>query len=218
MKVTNNRFLSRRGFGVHSPWAYDLITSVIEETLPYYAYDDLYSFWELAPDYLPQYDENIDQLLFRLVNALHPRTILEIGTGAGVSTGYLASVSRATSCITLDAPHPATAIVAGNLKAFKQIDYRIGDVPALLEDIADSCDTIDFVHLAHTALFREAVEILLPRLNERSVLVVEGITGKHRRTWFETLANDPRTGVIITKGSVGLVFFDLKMYKQHYRL
>ena len=218
MQVTKNRFLNRRGFGIHSPWAYDLITSVIEETLPYYAYDDLYRFWELAPDYLPQYDENIDKLLFRLVNALHPRTILEIGTGAGVSTGYLASVSGKTPCITLDAPHPATAQVAGNLKAFKQIEYRSGDILTMLEDFADSCSTIDFVHLAHTALFRESVEILLPCMNERSVIVVEGITGKHRRTWFEALADDPRTGVIITKGSMGMVFFDLKKYKQRYRL
>lgn len=218
MNVTKNKFLNRRGFGIHSPWAYDLITSAIEEKLPYYAYDDLYDYWEKAPDYLPQYDENIDQLLFRLVNALHPRTILEIGTGAGVSTGYLASVSKSTPCITLDAPHPAAADVRRNLESFPQVSYRNGDVLAMLEDFADGCDTIDFVHLAHTAFFREAVDILLPHFNAKSVLVVEGINGKARRSWFETFSKDPRTGVIITKGSMGLVFFDLKMYKQYYRL
>lgn len=218
MNVTKNKFLNRRGFGIHSPWAYDLITSAIEEKLPYYAYDDLYDYWEKAPDYLPQYDENIDQLLFRLVNALHPRTILEIGTGAGVSTGYLASVSKSTPCITLDAPHPAAADVRRNLESFPQVSYQNGDVLAMLEDFADGCDTIDFVHLAHTAFFREAVDILLPHFNAKSVLVVEGINGKARRNWFETFSKDPRTGVIITKGSMGLVFFDLKMYKQYYRL
>lgn len=218
MKVTKNHFLNRRGFGIHSPWAYDLITNVIEEKLPYYAYDDLYEYWEKAPDYLPQYDENVDQMLFRLVNALHPRQILEIGTGAGVSTGYLASVSHSTPVITLDAPHPAAEDVRRNLAAFPQIDYRSGDVLAMLDALADEGRDIDFVHLAHTAFFREAVEILMPYLNEKSVLIVQSIKGNSRRNWFDALAKDERTGVIITKGSVGIVFFDRKMYKQHYRL
>ena len=218
MDVTRNRFLNRRGFGIHSPWAYELITSAIEEKLPYYAYDDLYEFWEKAPDFLPQYEEVTDQLIFRLVNALHPRTILEVGTGAGVSTGYLASVSSKTPCITLDAPHPAVNDVRKNFEAFPQIDYRSGDVLAMLEDFADDCDSIDFVHLAHTAFFREAVDILIPRMNERSVIVVEGINSKRRREWFNALMQDKRVGVVITKGSIGMLFFDLKMYKQHYRL
>ena len=46
MKLTDNRWLTGRGFGVHSPWAYDLIENVINERHPYYAYEDLYPFWE----------------------------------------------------------------------------------------------------------------------------------------------------------------------------
>ena len=218
MQVTKNRFLNRKGFGVHSPWAYDLITNVIEEKLPYYAYDDLYEFWEKAPEYLPQYDENIDQLLFRLVNALKPRTIIEIGTGAGVSTGYLASVSRKTPCIALDAPHPAVNEVRQNLSTFPQIDYRSGDVLKMLKELTAEGLPIDFVHLAHTAFYREAVDIILPHLNDRSVIAVQAINGDKRRKWFESLASGSETGVVFTKGSTGLLFFDKKMYKQQYRL
>lgn len=218
MQVTKNRFLNRKGFGVHSPWAYDLITNVIEEKLPYYAYDDLYEFWEKAPEYLPQYDENIDQLLFRLVNALKPRTIIEIGTGAGVSTGYLASVSSKTPCITLDAPHPAVNEVRQNLSTFPQIDYRSGDVLKMLKELTAEGLSFDFVHLAHTAFYREAVNIILPHLNDRSVIAVQAINGDKRRKWFESLASGSETGVVFTKGSTGLLFFDKKMYKQQYRL
>ena len=48
MKLTDNRWLTGRGFGVHSPWAYDLIENVINERHPYYAYEDLYPYWEKA--------------------------------------------------------------------------------------------------------------------------------------------------------------------------
>ena len=58
MKLTDNRWLTGRGFGVHSPWAYDLIENVINERHPYYAYEDLYPYWEKAPQYLPQYPQS----------------------------------------------------------------------------------------------------------------------------------------------------------------
>ena len=78
MKLTDNRWLTGRGFGVHSPWAYDLIDNVIGERHPYYAYEDLYTFWEKAPQYMPQYPQSRDELLFRLVNRFNPQFILEV--------------------------------------------------------------------------------------------------------------------------------------------
>jgi len=35
------RAIHRRGFGVQSPWAYELIRDVLFERLPYYAYEEL---------------------------------------------------------------------------------------------------------------------------------------------------------------------------------
>ena len=71
------RFRHRCGYGVHSPSDFFLITSVMYEGLPYYAYDRL----KMASSNLslPLYREKVIKLLFRLVNYFRPMMLLEVG-------------------------------------------------------------------------------------------------------------------------------------------
>lgn len=219
MKLTRNRWLTDHGFGVHSPWAYDLIENAINERNPYYAYDDLYSFWEKAPDYLPQYPENRDQLLFRLVNFTGAKNIVEMGTAAGVSTGYLASVSKKSKVVTIDAKHPANRPVSKNLATLPNITYLTGDPMAVLGDLLDGMeDRIDFLHVAHTAFFRETVQMAIPHMSADGVIVIEDIHLKARKEFWDRIIEDPRVGNTFHKKNIGLLFFDLTKPKQHYLL
>lgn len=222
MQLTENRFLTSKGFGVHSPWAYDLIEFVINEKLPYYAYDDLYAFWQKAPDWLPQYPQSRDELLFRLVNRFNPHSIVEIGTGAGVSTGYLASVNSRSQVVTIDEKHSSNKDVSRNLKKLKNITYLTGDVLETLQDIIDDANsqnsTIDFVHVAHTRNYREAVAMLIPAMGRDSVIVIEDLGKKEKREWWKSIIEDPRIGVTFQLSKLGILFFDQTKTKQHYLL
>jgi len=218
MKLTENRWLTGRGFGVHSPWAYDLIENVINERLPYYAYDDLYPFWEKAPQYLPQYPQSRDELLFRLVNRFNPRFILEVGTGAGVSTGYLASVSGSSRVVTVDAPHPAAKEVRRSLRKFPNIEYISADILETVTGIMESGDIPQFIHIAHTSLWREAVGIIIPYAGPDTVIVVEDMGKKQKKEWWNGIIEDSRVGVTFQMKKAGLLFFDHRMNKQHYVL
>lgn len=218
MKLTDNRWLTGRGFGVHSPWAYDLIENVINERLPYYAYEDLYYFWEKAPQYLPQYPQSRDELLFRLVNRFNPRFILEAGTGAGVSTGYLASVSKSSRVVTVDAPHPAEKEVRRNLRKFPNIEYIPADILKTVKGMVESGDIPQFVHIAHTALWREVAEAIIPYAGTDMVIVVEDMGSKQKKEWWNEIIKDSRVGVTFQMKKAGLLFFDPKMNKQHYVL
>src|SRR5574344_409664 len=216
MNMQANRWLTGRGFGVHSPWAYQLIETVINEKRPYYAYDDLFSFWEAAPQYMPQYPENRDKLLFRLTNHIQPRFILEVGTGAGVSTGYLASVSTKTPVVTIDTKHPAVNLIRKNFKTFSQIDYRIGDVLQELNMVIETNTPLDLVNIAHTIFYKEAVEMILPHVNENTLIVVEDMGKKDKKEWWNQIILDERVGVTFRMKKMGMLFFDLKKIKQHY--
>lgn len=219
MNLTENRWLTGHGFGVHSPWAYDLIEFVINEKLPYYAYEDLYKFWEKAPQYLPQYPQSRDELLFRLVNRFNPGFILEIGTGAGVSTGYLASVSKDSKVVTVDHTHPAVKEVRKNLKRIPNIEYIVADdVLETVQEILDGGVMPKFVHVAHTSQWRQVVELLIPRMESDAVIVVEDLGKKEKKEWWKGVIQNEKVGVTFQMSKVGLLFFDLKKTKQHYLL
>lgn len=219
MNLTENRWLTGHGFGVHSPWAYDLIEFVINEKLPYYAYEDLYPFWEKAPQYLPQYPQSRDELLFRLVNRFNPKFILEIGTGAGVSTGYLASVSKDSKVVTVDHTHPAVKEVRKNLKRIPNIEYIVADdVLETVQEILDGGVMPKFVHVAHTSQWRQVVELLIPRMESDAVIVVEDLGKKEKKEWWKGVIQNEKVGVTFQMSKVGLLFFDLKKTKQHYLL
>ena len=62
--------------------------------------------------------------------------------------------------------------------------------------------------------WRERLEQLLQRTDERSVLVVEGIS-KDKEAW-NTIVDNERTGVTFDLYYCGIALFDKKRKKQHY--
>lgn len=85
------------GYGVHSPFAFSLITDVIYEYTPYYAYHALQEEqrkkvrecgWSKSRG-------KINRFLFRLVNKVQPATVIEVGQP---STASLYLQSAKPSC------------------------------------------------------------------------------------------------------------------------
>lgn len=81
----------RKGYGVHSPFAFYLITRIFEEKYPYYAYaeiEELRARLKKAErrDCLPVKEA---QLLFRLLNYVQPYALAEFGRSDGMTTRYI---------------------------------------------------------------------------------------------------------------------------------
>ena len=73
------------------------------------------------------------------------------------------------------------------------------------------------VHLLDPLHAEETYERVLPMLNQKSILVVEGIgCSHHARQLWQKLRHDLRTGVTFDLHYCGLVFFDTARPKQHY--
>ena len=190
------RFRHRCGYGVHSPSDFFLITSVIYEKLPYYAYNTLEK--KHFSNYLPHYRKKVNRLLFRLVNHLRPQSLIEVGVGNGASISYMRAACASMKSYTIKGKD------AG--KTLRKLDE---DVRAL--------GGLDLLHIGHTPYYKEVFEQVLPFVNDRSCIIVGNLyQSKEKKAWWKGLADDERVQLTFDLYDIGLVFFNKKRIKQNY--
>ena len=190
------RFRHRCGYGVHSPFAFNLITHVIYENTPYYKYKDLVVAQKklaLEKDKYWKYEsKKIKQLLFRLVNYTQPDTIVDVGT-LSASALYL--------------------------KAGKEgADYT--SASQLSELFLEADVPVDFLYLHDyrcPEFMEEVFRICMERTRNRSVFVIEGIhyTPQMSALW-KRMKQYEQIGITFDLYDLGIIFFDKTKIKQDY--
>ena len=210
----------RKGFGVHSPFVFNLITKVIEEKCSYYSFYDiellrkqlLFKEGEITyPDRQnkgKRKTRSISEivkresirpkhgaLLFRLANYFKSKNILQIGTTMGLSTLYLTSYATGLKCIALE-----------NVPEFATIARQ-----AFAKDFV-FFNTLYEQH-NNLWLFNECMKYA----HNDTVFVFEGIKAsrKMRELWEEICAC-PEVTVTLDLYSLGIVLFNKKLHKRDY--
>lgn len=190
------RFRHRRGYGVHSPFAFDFITHVLYEHTPYYKYKDLRADEKRlkrakGSDWLYE-SVKVKRLLFRLVNYAQPATVVDAGRLAASSL-YLKA-------------------------ACGQADY-VGAAD-LSELFLEAGIPVDFLYLhdyRRPDFVEKVFNVCVGRATERSLFVVEGIcyTPAMRALW-KRLRHVERVGITFDLYDLGILFFDKSRTKQDY--
>lgn len=207
------RFRNRCGYGVHSPSDFFLITYVIYEKMPYYAYKTLHG-WRKDMKYLPHYREKVDKLLLRLVNYFRPSLLLEVGTGSGLHTRYMAAGNAQMNILT------------STLSCVDDVKNMLGDCPRIrygnisVEDMKTEWEKLQtssvMVHIANTLHYKETFEQLLPLAGQHTCFIIGSpYADKDKEQWWKEVVADQRTGVTFDLYDVGLIFFDRKRVKEH---
>lgn len=218
----------RKGFGVHSPFAYDLITSVIEERYRYYSYNAIEVY--LKKTLYPKLDDEklslrkkIERkkstLLFRLVNRFHPKVILEIGSSWGISSLYM----NAPYSDVLQVCMEQNAVVAELMEqVLSQSNIRIvrAKFDSLPEKEINELNSVEFV-LIHASSDEMSVEKVLrqvaPVLSTEAIVVIDGIRKNNvRQQEWKRISVFPGVTVSMDLYDMGLLFFFPKLNKQHY--
>lgn len=166
-----------KGHGIHSPFVFDLITSVLNDNRHYYCYDQVEALRAAlledrrileVEDFgagsaqiskrnrsvasiakMAAKSPKMGQLLFRMVAHYKPARILELGTSLGLSTLYLASGHHGTTVTTLEGSAAIAEVAREHFNRHSQGNIRslIGNFDVILPTLLQEEPGFDFVFI-----------------------------------------------------------------------
>jgi predicted O-methyltransferase YrrM len=166
-----------KGHGVHSPFVFDFITKILNDSRQFYAYQQIEGMRNAL-----LHDERIltiqdfgagsriikhnqrkvssiassslkpkkfSQLLFRMVNYYQPQSILEIGTSLGITSSYLAAANSNARLITMEGATEVAVIAKENFskQQLQNIQLVEGNFDETLTATIAQLSAIDFAFL-----------------------------------------------------------------------
>ena len=186
------RFRKRCGYGIHSPFAFNLVTGVIYEDSNYYVYDLLSNVHASVSDGLRMKDQ---KLLFRLVNNFEPRVALVLGSPSDLTLRYLHEGRRSAHWLHLDSSGD------GSHKSF----------------LVNMHDQIDFIYVNSCGLLDGFIPQLFSLSSDTSVWVIREIHKNNSMLHlWNSILSFPQVRVSFDLYDFGIVCFEQRLNKENY--
>lgn len=236
----------RGGYGIHSPYTFHWLNSVLYEKTPFYAFAHLRALRRTlqnnrTPVALQGFGtgkarqtsiksivrsastrRKYAELLFRIANDCQARNILELGTNLGLTTLHLAKTDTRAHVVTLEG-EPTLYTFAQRLFACEHADnirHIEGNIDDTLPRALQAMPSIDlaFFDANHTyeATMRYTRQCL-PHAHAHTIFVFDDI---HRSTDMERAWNEikalPQIRVTIDTFQMGIAFFNTDLQKENY--
>jgi predicted O-methyltransferase YrrM len=224
--ILYRKFRYRKGYGVHSPFVYDLITKVIEEKTPYYAFEKIRAIVGVQ-SFEPQHQNFESQhqygtLLFRLVNFFKCKLVLHIGSPEGIISLYPASTHSECICTILEEDWTSCLKTKELAKkaGLNNLNVEYADYSEKVEEIFQKEKRFDliFINIPERDNCPDILNQCISKSRKECVFVVNGIRNNStmKKLWKNIVQNH-QVSVSIDLYSVGIFFLRNNIYKQHYK-
>ncbi len=166
----------RKGYGIHSPFLFELYTKVIDAEIQSEFFDVIENTrkeLKNSTDYINSFQfgagsnyknnthrvkdiakaapvsPSLGKLLFRLVNYFKPENIIELGTSLGLSSLYLAAANPDSNVFTIEGNKELSAIAQTNVKkvGLENISFICGDFSDKFPELLNGINRVDFAFI-----------------------------------------------------------------------
>lgn len=251
-KYIKHRISAKNRHGLHSPFAFDLYKEVISDKRNYYAFEDIESIRAkllLSKQKIPIKDHGAGsrvnssskrsisdiaknslsgkkegQMLFKLVNSMQPKRILELGTSLGITTMYLASPQSKSKVITIEGC-PNTAKVARinfDKLGYENIELIRDTFDNALPKVLQKGFIPDLVYIDGNHKKEATLNYfnqLIKKLPENAIMVFDDIywSTDMEEAWEEIKAH-PVVNITFDLFFLGIVFLRKEQAEEHFKL
>ncbi|HUI32080.1 MAG: class I SAM-dependent methyltransferase [Dysgonamonadaceae bacterium] len=220
MKISTNLFklIQRKrhsaGFGVHSPFAFDLILNTIHTPHSFYIYKENRRKIKNAK-LEKEADIKYAELLFRLINRFNAKDILEIGSGFGINTLYISAHSKKTTVWSVEKDDEKMEIAR---RLLKNNSRNIQFSKKLPTDKQGFDATVWDLQL-HPDNWEEILKTLPKNIRTEGFVVINHINkNKQNKAVWEELLKIDRITMSFDLRSIGIGFFKPSLPKLNYEI
>lgn len=207
---------------LHSPFLYHLYTEVLWSDKYYYRYKDLDKFRRQFKRQVRQKTcpPKLGWLLFELVDNFRPRTIVEFGTGLGISTVYMLSAAPQAQVFTLE---PFEKWAEQARQTFQQFNYQpnllVGNIDPNLDLVLKSCSQIDLILIdLESSNLNSNLNFLRPKIHIDTVIIINNIQSENFKHVWQRVKNCSDVTLSVDLFRVGLLFFRERAQKEDWCL
>ncbi len=165
------------------------------------------------------------QLLFRMVKAYQPETILELGTSLGITTSYLSLAKPNARLITMEGANEVAKMANKNFKESGLVNIRIeeGNFDNTLPAVVCGLSSVDFAFIDGNHRQQPTENYfhqLLSKINDDSILIFDDIHwSKEMEAVWDTIKSHPSVRCTVDLFFIGIVFFRPEFHeKQHFTI
>lgn len=160
------------------------------------------------------------ELLYRIVRYQKARSIVELGTSAGITTLYLGKAQA--QVVTFEGNPDLVNIALTHFEFFDAQNIRLiqGNLDTTLPDFLQNPAKINFAFMDANHRYEPTIRyftLLSKRMSDKGIIVIDDIyhSEEMARAWHELSNHD------LVYGSVdlfrcGILFFDTALHRQHY--
>lgn len=164
------------------------------------------------------------QSIFKIAEHYRPDTIIELGTSLGITTSYLASISRNTQVYSIEGSSEIAAIGRESLQnlGLDNVEIVTGSFETILPELLKKNGRADLILIDGNHRYAPTIkyfEEILPYCHENSILIFDDIhwSSEMEKAWEEIRTNN-KIKISVDFFHFGLLMFNKVQEKQHFCL